>query len=264
MIRYTVLAVAFSLLISVGGCSSGRYDADYARAIDAYREAAPFGILGQTPASLTSKVAAVSLRLPEGFVAVEDGPPAQDGGPQTEPDPTRLRPPFLSDLPGYRGTFERRVSANGTELPLSVAVAVRPAGGLERGEIEAAILRQVRADEAFADAEVAWADRTVKPSAGGPAAWRVLSLQGPQIFESTVAGNVEYKRWDGRCDIWLSAEPDEAVRTTLVWRLPQLAEGALPLPPDRLAEVVARTVAAEAVEPPLEEDVPPAAEDAGL
>ncbi len=264
MPRFHVVALAFSVFIAAGGCSSGRYDADYARAVAAYREAAPFGILEPTPVTLTSEVATVSLRLPEGFLAVEDAPPAQEGGSPIKPDPSRLRPPFLTDLPGYRGTFERRVSAAGTELPVSLAVAVRPAGGLPRGEIEAAVLRQVRADEAFADATIVWTDRTVKPAVGGPAAWRVLSLEGPQIFESVVAGNVEYKRWDGRCEIWLSAEPDEAVRTMLVWRLPQLTEEALPLPPERLTEVVARTVAAAAVDPPPEEDEPPAVDGAGL
>ncbi len=261
--RWFVAALACSLVTHASGCSTSRYDADYARAIDAYREAAPFAVLEPTPRLLQGEAVNVSLRIPAGFVAVEDGPPVEEGGPPSKPDRSRLQPPFLVDFPGYRGTFERRISAGGTELPVSLAIGGLPAGSRTRAEIEAAIVRQAGSDESFGKGTFAWTDRTADSVAGGPGTWRVLSLAGPQIFESVVAGNVEYKRWDGICEIWLSAGADEAVRTLLVWRLPrQIVEG-LPLPPDHLAEVVARTVSAEPVEAPADDGGSSPAADTG-
>jgi hypothetical protein len=83
------------------------------------------------------------------------------------------------------------------------------------------------------------------------------------MFEGVVAGNVEFKRWEGSCEIWLSADPDEAVRTLLVWRLPQQVAEGLPMPLERLAEVVARTVKAEPVEAPADDEGSPAASGVG-
>jgi hypothetical protein len=261
--RRPATAIAVWMLLGTSGCSTSRYDADYARAVEAYREAAPFAVLEQTPRSLESKVVNVSLRIPIGFLAVEDGPPAAEGGPPIKPDRSRLQPPFLIDFPGYRGTFERQLSAGGTELPISLAIGSVPAGSRTRAEIEASIAGQARSDEAFGKADLTWADRAAESVAGGPAAWRVLSLSGPQMFEGVVAGNVEFKRWEGSCEIWLSADPDEAVRTLLVWRLPQqIAEG-LPMPLERLAAIVARTVKAEPVEAQADDEGSPAASGVG-
>lgn len=57
-----------------------------------------------------------------------------------------------------------------------------------------------------------------------------------------VAGNPEYKRWDGTCEIWLSAEPEQELITILAWRVPEKVAGSLSVPLAQLAEVAARTV----------------------
>lgn len=187
------LAIAVMILI-VAGCSTGRYDADYEKALAAYRDAAPFAVLQPQPTSFGR----VSLSLPLGLTPVVDGPPQVEGGPPLKPDPSRLRPPFLEELPGYRAAHERRFVAEGAELPLSVAVGELPATE-GRPAVEKLILDQARAAEEFKGKEPfpSWSDHPVQPRNGGPAAWRVLTLVGSQVFESVLAGNQEYKRWEG-------------------------------------------------------------------
>jgi hypothetical protein len=94
--------------------------------------------------------------------------------------------------------------------------------------------------------------------AGGPAIWDVLSLSGQQEFESTVAGNPDYKKWPGRCEIWVSADPKQEACTVLALRVPDDVANQLQVPVPEMIELVARTVepvAAPAEEPPAE---PPA------
>ena len=224
----------------LAGCSAGRYDADYGKSLSAYRDAAPFAVLQPQPASFAS--GRMTVRLPLGFVEVVAGPPAVADGPPVKPDPSRLRPPFLAELPGYLGTHERRMVAEGAELPVAVAVGELPAA-IGRATVEKAILEQARADEAFKGGSQAWADREVVPRNGGPRAWRVLTLTGPQVFESVVAGNQEYKRWDGTCEIWMSADPQQEVIVVVAWRVPATLAASLQVPLPQLAEVAARTVA---------------------
>jgi hypothetical protein len=229
-----------SLAVLATGCSTGRYDADYAKALSAYRDAAPFAVLQPQPVAFASS--RVSMRLPRGFTEVVDGPPLVEGGPPVKPDPSRLRPPFLAELPGYQATHEQRFATDGAELQAAVAVGVLPASA-GRAAIEKTLLEQARADESFKGDSQGWADRPVEPRDGGPRDWRVLTLVGPQVFESVVAGNPEYKRWDGTCEIWLSADPQQELITVLAWRVPEKAAGSLPVPLSQLAETVARTVA---------------------
>ena len=255
-----------SLALLVAGCSTGRYDADYAKALSAYRDAAPFAVLQPQPTEFASR--RVSMRLPLGFVEVVDGPPLVEGGPPVKPDPSRLRPPFLTDLPGYQATHEQRLAAEGAELPAAVAVGVLPASA-GRAVVEKTILEQARADEAFKGDSQGWADRQVEPRGGGPGDWRVLTLVGQQVFESLVAGNQEYKRWDGTCEIWLSADPQQELIMVVAWRVPEKVAGSLPVPLSQLAEAAARTVAigpapvapvdGEPVEEPPPDAPPPAA-----
>lgn len=228
-----------SLALLVAGCSTSHYDADYAKALAAYRDAAPFAVLQPQPAEFAA--GRVTLRLPLGFTEVVDGPPLVEGGPPVKPDPSRLRPPFLAELPGYQATHERRFPAEGAELPAAVAVGALPASA-GRAAIEKSIMEQARADEAFKDDRQAWADRQVEPRGGGPREWRALTLVGPQVFESVVAGNQEYKRWDGTCEIWLSADPQQELITVLAWRVPEKVASSLPVPLPQLAEAAARTV----------------------
>ncbi|MFM7136242.1 MAG: hypothetical protein ACKO1M_04110 [Planctomycetota bacterium] len=148
----------------VAGCSTGRSDADYAKALSAYRDAAPFAVLQSQPATFAA--GRVSLRLPLGFVEVVDLPPLVEGGPPVKPDPSRLRPPFLTDLPGYQATHDQRFVAEGAELPAAIAVGVLPASA-GRAAVETTILEQARADEAFKGESQGWTDREVQPRDGG-------------------------------------------------------------------------------------------------
>lgn len=248
-----------SLSLLVAGCSAGRYDADYEKALTAYQDAAPFAVLQPQRASFEAD--RMSLRLPIGFMEVVDGPPAVEGGPPIKPDASRLRPPFLGELPGYQATHEQRFAAEGAELPAAVAIGVLPASA-GRAAVEKTILDQARADEAFKNGGQGWTDRQVDPRDGGPRDWRVLTLVGEQIFESVVAGNPEHKRWAGTCEIWLSADPQQELMTVLAWRVPDKVAGSLPVPLMQLAEAAARTVAIgpgrpDPAEPPAVAEPPP-------
>jgi hypothetical protein len=183
---------------------------------------------------------------------VTEGPPVVEGGPPVAADPSRLRPPFLTEFPGYQATHEQRLAAEGVELPVAVAIGVLPASA-GRAAVERTILEQARRDEAFKGGSAVWVDRQVEPREGGPRAWRVLTLAGPQIFESLVAGNQEYKRWDGTCEIWLSADPQQELITVMAWRVPEKLTSSLPVPLSLLAETAARTVAIGPAEPPQDD-----------
>lgn len=230
------------IVLLASGCAAGRYEADYAKALEKYRGDAPFAVLQAGPVDFAR--GQLKARLPQGFVAITPGEGA--------PDPSRLRPRFLENLAGYQGTFERWLTADAAKLPASVAVWSLPAADGSRAALEQSLLDKARGDEAFKNADQAWEDRQVVPSAGGPAAWRVLSLSGPQVLESIVADNREYKRWDASCELWLAADPVAESRTLLVWRVPAQAAGELTVPPSRLAETVARTVAT--VQPPATDE----------
>lgn len=223
------LAATAVIALGVAGCSVASYDADYAKAIEQYREAVPLAMLQPSPAEFAE--GRIQVRLPGGFTSIAG-----------QADPSRLRPAFLENLRGYQGTYERRVAANRAELPVSVAVWSIPTRGGSRAVFEQSLLDRARGDEAFKNTTAAWADRGVSPAADGPAAWRVLTLSGPQQFESAVAGNREFKRWEAACELWLSANSDGAIRTLLVWRVPETVAGELPVPLPELAATVARTV----------------------
>ena len=109
---------------------------------------------------------------------------------------------------------------------------------------------------AFKDGNPVWADRRVEPRDGGPGDWRVLTLVGPQVFESVVAGNPEYKRWDGTCEIWLSADKQQELTTVLAWRVPEKVAGSLAVPLPQLAQTVARTVAIVPAQPAADAAAP--------
>lgn len=258
-------------VVLAAGCSSARYDEGYAKRVETYRAEAPFAYLVRAPESIGGKL---DLRLPRGFAAVPRRQQKADettGEMRDEPiDPSRLRPPFVGQFPGYIDTLERSLTVDNAEYFASVAIGAVPGDGGQVAAIEAAILQQVKGDDAFKNGDQTWESREVQPIAGGPAVWRVLSLEGPQIFEGIVATMPEFKRQPGRCDIWLSADPDQKTTAVIVWRCPNTVADRLEVPVGRFAELVARTVAfpsepAEGAnpadgEPPAEPgDPPPAA-----
>lgn len=242
--------VIAAIALLAAGCSASRYEADYAKALENYRSDAPLAILQPVPAELSA--GRLQARLPQGFAPVASG--GEDVGPI---DPCRLRPRFLESLAGFEGTFERWLGTDAAKVPASVAVWLLPAGDGPRAALEKSLLDKVRGDEAFQNTSQAWEDRQVVPKAGGPAAWRVLSLAGSQLFESTTASNPEYKHWDSTCELWLSADPVAESRTLLVWRVPTQVAGELAAPPGQIAETVARTISHPA--PAAAEPAPPAA-----
>lgn len=231
-----VLVVGLACLVA--GCSAGTYERDYQQRVAAFRGDAVFASLERDPAEFAA--GRLRLRLPAEF-----GPPAEDDG-----TAMRVRPPFVGDFPGYAAAFEKRLTASNAELPAVLTVGVVPAAERRHAEVERAILEQVRRDESFPKAD--WErGRTVEPVAGGPAAWDVLALAGPQEFESVVAGNPDFKRWPGRCEIWVSADPKQEFCTVLALRVPDDVASQFPVTVPELIELVARTVepVAAAAEP---------------
>jgi hypothetical protein len=53
---------------------------------------------------------------------------------------------------------------------------------------------------------------------------------------------VEFKKWDGACEIWVSADPKQEFCVVIAVRVPDDVAGVLEAPPAKLAELIARTV----------------------
>ena len=219
----------FVSLCCAGGCSTGEYQKDYDSRISAFREESVFAVLATNPIPLGD--GRVELRTPRQL-----GPQQDDDGAKI-----RARPPFVKSFPGFSLSYEKQHLAGNAQLPVVLTLGVVPSSQQRFGEVEREILEQVRRDEAFPKAE--WTKgKTVQPAAGGPAIWDVLSLRGQQEFESLVGGVPEYKKWAGVCEIWVSADPKQEFCTVLALRVPDDIAAQLELPPEQLAELVARTV----------------------
>lgn len=228
------------LVFLLAGCTSRPYEQDYQQRVTDFRNEAVFAVLASNPTDFAG--GRVRLRVPSALA-----PPKEDDGTKI-----RARPPFVRDFPGYAAAYEVLLTANNAQLPVVLTVGVVPAAERRHGDVERTILEQVRRDEAFP--KVDWErGKAVEPVAGGPALWDVLSLSGQQEFESVVAGNPEYKKWPGRCEIWVSADPKQEVCTVLSLRMPDDVAGQMSVPVNEMLELVARTVepmAAPAEEPP--------------
>jgi len=221
-------AIATALLIC--GCFTGPYEQGYRQRLAEFRGDAEFAVLDRNAEFLAD--GRVTLRPPRQLLAQQ----------QDEGTKLRARPPFLMQFPGYAFAREASFMAGPSKLPVVLTVGVVPAARQRHAEIEREILEQVRANEAFANAE--WQKgRTVEPAADGPATWDVLSLQGSQEFESLTNGNVEYRKWPGSCEIWVSADPKQEFCTVVALRVPADVAENLELPAEQLAALVARTVA---------------------
>ncbi len=238
VIRLAIVGLVFLVV----GCASRPYEQDYQKRVADYRGQAVFATLSTDPTEFAG--GRLRLRLPSIL-----GLPQEDDGTKI-----RARPPFVRDFPGYAAAYEKLLAMNTMQLPAVLTVGVVPAAERRHGDVEKAILEQVRRDEVFPKAD--WErGKSVEPVAGGPAMWDVLSLSGQQEFESVVAGNPEYKRWPGRCEIWVSADPKQEACTVLALRVPDDVANQLPVPVAEMIELVARTVepvAAPAEEPAVE------------
>ena len=233
------------LVFQFAGCASRPYEQDYQQRVADFRGQAVFATLATDPTEFAN--GRLKLRLPSIL-----GLPQEDDGTKI-----RARPPFVRDFPGYAAAYEKLLTANNVQLPVVLTVGIVPAAERRHGDVERSIVEQVRGDEAFP--KVDWErGKAVEPVAGGPAIWDVLSLSGQQEFESTVAGNPDYKKWPGRCEIWVSADPKQEACTVLALRVPDDVANQLQVPVPEMIELVARTVepvAAPTEEPPAE---PPA------
>jgi hypothetical protein len=216
-------------ILAVTGCFTSPYEQAYRARLDAFRDAATFAVLGKDPEAFVN--GRVRLRLP-----TQLGIPKQDAGTKF-----RARPPFVRQFPGFTDVREGEFMAGHARLPVVFTLGIVPTSQQRHADIEREILGQVRADATFAKAE--WKrGRVVEPVAGGPATWDVLSLKGQQEFESLTAGNLEYKKWPGTCEIWVSAEPKQEFCTLFALRTPDDVADKLDVSPDELATLVARTV----------------------
>jgi hypothetical protein len=233
------------LVFQFAGCASRPYEQDYQQRVADFRGQAVFATLATDPTEFAN--GRLKLRLPSIL-----GLPQEDDGTKI-----RARPPFVRDFPGYAAAYEKLLAANNVQLPVVLTVGIVPAAERRHSDVERSIVEQVRRDEAFP--KVDWErGKAVEPVAGGPAIWDVLSLSGQQEFESTVAGNPDYKKWPGRCEIWVSADPKQEACTVLALRVPDDVANQLQVPVPEMIELVARTVepvAAPTEEPPAE---PPA------
>lgn len=254
MHRAATLSIAILTAVLCGsGCTTRPYEQDYQQRVADFRGAAVFAPLAQNPTEFAD--GRVALRLPSVLEPPKEDDVKEGDGREGASAADRARPPFVREFPGFVGAYEKlMLMTNNTQLPVVLTIGAVPVAERRFSEVEAAILEQVRRDEAFP--KVDWErGRSVEPVAGGPAIWDVLSLTGQQEFESTLAGTVEHKRWPGRCEIWVSADPKQEACTVLALRVPDDVANQLPVPVAEMIELVARTVepvAAPAEEPAVE------------
>jgi len=226
------LLLVAATLLAAAGCSSGRYDTDYAASVARHGLDAALQRLHAEAKDVAA--GRVLMRVPKLFTE-EDA----------RGEKSWAKPPFLADFPGFRTAFGTQLEAAGAKLPVSLSVGVMNDEQFAPEETKRAILNAVRKEPAFAKA--AWATPEGIETPEGQAPWAVLALDGPQPFERVVAGNPEQKSTDGTTRIWVAAHAAHKVATVLVWRMPAELAGQVPL--DELAGLVARTVA---LKPPAE------------
>ena len=211
--------------VSICGCSSSAYDAAYMKRVADHRVAGEFAAL-RTAATAVADGRA-ELRLPTLLVNQLDG----------SETPARSVPPFVREFPGFAAAYEAQVEAADGRFPVVLTVGVVPAA--ERREAAEAILRQVREDEEFKQAQ--WSKgRELGDESAAIRKWDVLELQGSQPFQVTKADITAEKRLPGTTAVWLSADPGQKACVILAWRVPQDVAKSLPLP--AISELTARTV----------------------
>lgn len=241
-----LLVAAGCLAAWAAGCSSGTYDADYAKAVAEFRTRAEFFRLHETPVELADGRVRVHPPKPLTDLLKENGAdprvPAGENGQSKPIPPRRLRPPFLDSPPpefsiAAEGLFGE---ANG-KLPATLSMAAVPVAEMAEGELGRNMLARLKKDEAFDAAKPEWQSREVIDRTGATRVWRVLEAHGSQRIDR-FAGAKEPKEEsiDATVAIWISADRDQEFCTTLVWRVPDEIKGAVGL--EEIAPLVARSV----------------------
>lgn len=233
------------VLLGVCGCSSARYDADYAKAVADYRTRAEFTRLQDRPVELAD--GRVRIRPPKELpdALSENGPdprlpPGDDGQVRNVP-PRRLRPTFLEGFPGWAVTYEGLHGAN-AKLPATLSISLVPSAEMNQADVEADLLARLKKDEAFENVKLEWQSREVTDRDGAKKAWRVLEARGPQPIDRFPGRNEPIEESiETAIAVWLSAERGQEFCTLLAWRVPDEIKDAVKL--DVLAPLVARSLA---------------------
>lgn len=238
--------IGLSAFLGVSGCSSARYDADYARAVADLRTRAEFSRLQDQPVELAD--GRVRLHPPKELpdVLSENGPdprfPAGEDGNVRKIDPRRLRPPFLEGFPGWAAAYEGVHGANG-KLPATLSINLVPSAEMKGGELEEQLLARMKREEAFEGTKLEWQSRQLTDRTGVTKTWRVLEARGPQRVDRFAGqkGPIE-ESIETAVAVWLSAERGQEFCTVLAWRVPDEIKESVKL--DVLAPLVARSLAA--------------------
>lgn len=236
------------VLLGVGGCSSARYDADYAKAVAEYRTRAEFSRLQDRPVELAD--GRVRLHPPKELpdALSENGPdprfpPGEDGQLRNVP-PRRLRPTFLEGFPGWAVTHEGLHGAN-AKLPATLSISLVPPAEMNQADVERDLLARLKKDEAFENATLEWQSREVTDRAGATRTWRVLEMRGPQRVDRFAGRNEPIEEsLESAVAVWLSAERGQEFCTVLAWRVPDEIKESVKL--DVLAPLVARSLSTAA------------------
>lgn len=234
--------------IAVAGCSSGAYDADYAKALASLKTRAEFSKLQDAPLELAD--GRVKLHppksLPDLLTAERADPRAAppEGDSKEEPrpiDPRRLRPPFLEDFPGFVGAYEAAFDSGPFKVPVALTVGSVPTAERKEPQVAAHLVDQAKKHEGFAKEGFTWESRDLVDRGGAKRTWKVLRLHGSQSIIRWDGGKAsEEVPVEATCEIWLSAAADQEHCTVLVWRVPDDVKEKFSL--EEVAPLVARSV----------------------
>ena len=242
----------FLVAVAVAGCSSGAYDADYAKALASLKTRAEFSKLQDGPLELAE--GRVKLWPPKSLpdlLTPEKADPRgapQEGERKTDEaeapppiDPQRLRPPFLEDFPGFVCAYDAVFDSEAYKLPVTLSVGSVPTGDLREPQIAVRLADQAKKHDGFPKDGIKWESRDVVDRGGAKRPWKVLRLHGPQPIARWAGGKpAEYEPVEATCEIWLSAAADQKDCTVLVWRVPDGVKEKFSL--DELAPLTARSV----------------------
>jgi hypothetical protein len=192
--------------VACAGCGTSAYEAKLDAAIKQLRldnqfvgldvaETLVAGIKNQQGTG-----AKISLRKPEYFAGQAYAEGAADPRDPSKPlSPERIKPPVLSNFPGFRFSYETfgSVLNNPTPNTSYLYFGAQPT--------EAGVAERIATDlqTTYPDlAPMAWTSATVTTPSGGTVQWRTLSLEKLQAFLLR-AGDAEAAERNGLFQIWM-------------------------------------------------------------